>query len=136
MSDDTIRWQAKEIERLQGELQEARDTIALLSNDGDSVWALQLRLGLPPQRARILAAIYRAETYCTYDRIILFAWPGMKDAPPSPEMTIKQQVCHLRRQLGEEAIVTYWGRGYALTDKGRALVAAALDTTQRKGRAA
>ena len=134
MSEATIRWQAQEIERLKAVIAEREDTIALLSDNGSAVWALQLRFSIPPQRARILAGLYRARTFAAYERIILFAWPGMKEAPPCPETTIKQHVCHLRRLLGEDAIATYWGHGYALTDKGRALVAAALEI--RKGRAA
>jgi DNA-binding response OmpR family regulator len=38
-------------------------------------------------------------------------------------------VCKVRRRLGKDVIANQWGRGYRLTDTGRAIVAKALGVT-------
>ena len=133
MSDATVRWQAARIAELEEQLRIRDDQIALLQR-AELAPTLQLRLRLTPQRARILAALDNSPHSVSYTRLAAMVWASLHTDPADTAQVLKQQVCHLRKQIGRDTIITIHSNGYELSAKGRRVVARALGETQ--GRAA
>ena len=132
MTEATIRWQAQRIEQLEAELQAARDELRA-ERDDDQIAIMQVRLRLQPRSARILSLLYAANGFVSKDRLCMYLWPNGADEPADTSVNIAQHICRLRAQLGHDTIETAFGMGFALTDKGRAMIDGLL---KRKGRVA
>lgn len=93
--------------------------LGLRIRDGE-IGALMSRLDVTPIEARVLSALYGAKgRFLTKDRLL-------EEAGIASESSLKTWICHLRKKVGENAITTAHGEGYALTVRGCAMVLASV----------
>ena len=109
-------WCLEKLSDLKIENANLKNDITILSN-GNFEAEIQRKWGLTRQRVEILMILYRAR-----GRVVEhdFIHRNMQNCgfhiareDTLPEL-VKVQVCHVRRLVGKESIITVWGRGYAL----------------------
>lgn len=126
----------EKIAKLEDQLAEARETIAYLeaqagSDEGpDSDWlCMAAEHGITAKESQLLRALYQARGPVTLGQLEDAAWP---DGAPSPDV-LKAYACKLRKKLGGyHTIETVWGRAYALSEVGRAIVRQRLAAQRRR----
>jgi DNA-binding response OmpR family regulator len=88
--------------------------------------ALRRRYRLQPSRATIVALLYAAAPRAVAGWALLEAIPSRDRAHERSDAAVKVHVHFIRQALGREAIETAHGRGYRLSEAGKALVEAAI----------
>lgn len=122
------------IAKLEEQLAQARETIAYLEADhardddeADLRWLwLGVAMRIQPKALATLRVLYEARSIVTLPVLEDSVWPE----GPVPFKAVNIYICKLRKILGFEAIENLWGRGYRLTDVGRALVRQRLAALQ------
>ena len=121
-----------EIQRLEAKVEALESDIRQLRRDQGLDEAeriagvLARRFVLSAQEAWALAALYATKDMRTKGWMTDHM-PGYTDKNVRVPNHVSVIVCRIRKRIGAAAVVTIWGRGYALSADGRALVAEALE---------
>jgi hypothetical protein len=113
---------AQENVRLREQLEDAKTELAMLQRDirhgrdeQDEI-LLQDRLGITPQQAAILFALYRAAPRTLGRLDLIEASNGLER--DGGEGVAGVQICRIRQRIGPERIETVWGRGFRMSEMG------------------
>lgn len=104
---------APTMEDLRAEVEYLRGELAL-DDDAARINLLRVALGLTPQQARLLQLLYVRAGRVVSTQTLDGRLPARSPDGRWTLDVLKVLVCHLRRQLGPEAIATFSG-GYSLT---------------------
>lgn len=91
----------------------------------ETIYALQDRFNLDPQQAKVLFALYADAGRAVRVDVIHAAVSNIPHRYRSGIVPVR--VSQIRSLIGKDIIETVWGRGYRLSEKGRALVGGALE---------
>ena len=134
MSDATLRWQAQRIEELEATIANMRDERHHDASE-DVQLALIKRFRLRPVEARLLEALYTNRSrYARRDWLFGRGGFGSCGGTDPTGKALDVYISRLRKRFGFDSIETIRARGYALTSKGRAMIASAFN--RKQGRAA
>jgi len=106
------------------EIRHLRRELGLRMADGE-IGALMSRLGVSPTQARLLRVLYAAKGRTVGHGALIDELPMDGD-----QESLKSLVCRMRKVIGEKAIETAHGHGYALTAGGLSLVLGALQPVE------
>ena len=82
-------------------------------------------LNLTPSEEKLLRILYKREFLTKEQAYGSFYWDRADGGPDSKILDV--HICHIRAKLPPESIETIWGRGYRLTDAGRAWLAERIE---------
>lgn len=108
------------IAKLEEELAEARETICFLEAPAEEFdpWPILERdARMTPKEGAVLRKLYEARGFVHQVDVEEELW----STTCHPD-TLNVWICGLRKKLGKDAIETSYGRGYRLTEPGRALI--------------
>ena len=137
MSDATLRWQAQRIEELEETVTQLREQIAGTSTPhteklNELSLNIQRTLGLQPRSSTVLAILVMStDSYVPRDDIYEQAGIRRQDEGAT-DKALSVHACLIRRRIGYGALETIHGRGFALTQEGRARVIDALTHRQER----
>lgn len=86
-------------------------------------------LGIPPQHERLLRVLYKRPV-ATKEMLYHALYWDRPDCDLPSEKIIDVQICKLRQRLPQAGVETVWGRGYRLSDEGRAWLEARIEQAQ------
>jgi hypothetical protein len=96
-----------------------------VSRDDALTDALKQQFGLTPLEARLLACLYQAGgATVAKERAMMSLYGNAIDVPEIKIVDVL--ICKLRGKMDAEAILTSWGKGYALSSRGVNLCRGAL----------
>lgn len=117
------------------ELEEARLALGW-TRSLDREQALRERLGISPQQAAILSALYAARGRVVSSGVLSDIVNGHRSGEADFDNVLKVAVHRLRRAIGVNAIETFRASGYRLNDLGRLQCEEAFEGYDRARKAA
>lgn len=98
-----------------------------LIRDGARVATIKRAFRLTPLEASVIDRLYQSRSrVMTKAHLFEAAWGDASYDVGAKILDV--YICKIRTKLGADFIVTHWGSGYALSDKGIAAVEAALES--------
>jgi DNA-binding response OmpR family regulator len=138
-----MRERADRVQELERELEKAQDKILNLTEqieilksqlvDTDNgFYGLALRHGLTHAHTTILRLLFkRPGVVATKEQLLVGLYAHRPDHVWGDGKTLEVHVCRIRKKMPPDSIETFWGRGYRLTEVGRAWIKAELESVLR-----
>ena len=105
---------------LEARIEDLEYELGFLSED--HVTKIRLAFGITPSCAKVIGALYAAKGRVV-DRWSLAARCGYEGDKPK---IVEVYISYANRKIGERMVNNVWGRGFKISERGAALVAAAL----------
>lgn len=127
-----------EIQQLKSRLEDAEDALAEamreLRGQRDAMQYDYIRAAynFTPTETRFVEAFYARDRVLSVWMLMDLLY-GERGADHEPETKIVQVfICKIRRKMGFDAIRNVWGRGYELTESGRAALTARIEAIKAR----